>query len=158
LRFVNPTAGPIYINETDGTPYSVAQGTTTFSGPHDCTATCSSGCQCAQCGAPLPLVRRIPAGESYDTIWSGDYWERITCGGDPSCACDDQHWAALASYDVSLAGALAYTEWGGSGNPTDPNLLQGDLDPSAGTCTASKSVALSLSAATVEIPFACAVP
>ena len=158
LHFTNSTSGPIYVNETLGPSYGVTKGSTTFSGPHDCTPSCTSGCECAQCGAPLPQVRRIPAGQAYDYVWSGDYWNRIPCGSGATCACDDPHWAPFGTYRITLSGAPAYDDGGGSTNPNDPDLLQGALNAASGTCSATKVVTLAAAAATVEIPFSCSVP
>ena len=146
----------MYFDATLGFAYSVSQGSTTFSRPHDCTTPCSSGCGCGECGAPLPLVRRVPAGESYDIVWNGDYWEKITC--ESTCSCDQQLWAELASYHIAVQGALGYTGSGGSGSGSDPNLLEGSLDTTNGTCSADQAVPLTESPQTIVVELSWMMP
>jgi hypothetical protein len=159
VRFTNPTSGDVYVNLSLGLPWSVSDGTTVYDRPHDCTSSCSQGCSCAQCGAPAPRVQRIPAGQAIEVVWAGDYYEDKSCGsGGPGCHCDQEHTAAFGSYEISLSGALGYTPGGIGGTSTDPNVLSGDLDPSAGNCVATVTAVLDGEAKTVDAPFACSSP
>jgi hypothetical protein len=155
LRFVNPTSTDVYIDVTIGTRYGVAQGSTTFSGNHDCTAECGAACQCTFCGAPQPQIRRIVPGEWVETTWDGTHYTlEQACGNDTSCSCDVRHELPFGDYTITMSGAASASP---PGQPTaaDPDVFIGDLDPTWPACSATLVVTLGAEPQTLDVPFSC---
>jgi hypothetical protein len=155
LHFTNPSATDVYIDVTYGVPYALSHGGTEIRQRGDCTPLCEANCQCFACGAPQPLVRRIPAGGAVDVVWEGDFYERMeNACGDGQCSCEAQRFAEYGTYEASLSAALGVI--GGTSAANDPDLLTGaDVDTSAGSCTAAGSFLLDAQARSVEIAFNC---
>lgn len=154
LRFTNPSSADVYIDVTYGAPFAVLSGGNELRQRSDCTPLCEQNCQCYACGAPLPRVRKIPAGGFFDVIWEGDFYERIDNGCDSQCSCEQQRFAPYGTYEASLSAGLGVI--GGTPSAGDPDLLtDADVDATAGSCVAAGSFMLDAQARTVELAFNC---
>ena len=160
LRFKNTGASPVYVDATFGGPLAISSEShpEAYELGTQCTEACPISCEaCAQCGAPMPVVREIAAGGFFDIPWSGTYYTFQSCA-DSWCRCHEARLVLPGSYQAALSGALGLT---GPGTPVpqDPSLLRNtQIDPSKGTCSAAGAFEMSSTPSTVEIAFTCTTP
>ena len=155
LRFRNPTTADVFVDATYR-PYDLRQGDKVLAGSYDCVPSCGSGCSCYYCGAPMDVVRRIAPGAEWQVTWAGDWYELVQggCGGG-QCSCDRPHVAPFGATKVEIVGARGKTPAGGAPTPSDPDVYQGSVDTSVGTCTGTATFELDAEAKSVDVPFTC---
>ncbi len=120
-----------------------------------CTTPCSGECVCVMCDAPPPRAKKLAPGAFVEFTWDGQWFEMKKCG-DAACNCHEIRYVVPGDFEASLTGGLA--KLGGTPDPQDPTLYNNaSVDTSAGICTASGSFPIPAEA-TIELPFACAVP
>lgn len=155
LRFTNPTTADVFVDATYH-PYELRQSGKVLSTSHDCTPTCEASCQCYYCGAPQDLVRRIAPGGDWQVTWAGDWYEIVNggCGGG-ECSCARAHVAPFGSVQVEILGARGRQPPSGTATPSDPNVFQGTVDTSVGSCTGTATFELDAQDQSVDVAFAC---
>jgi hypothetical protein len=150
LRFQNKTSADIYVNGY-ATAKVTQQDGTILPGRTFCHSECNQ-CSCNTCGSQLPTVRRIEPGGSIDIVWKGDFFEPGRCTqGATNCNCDQTKYVVPGTYTVELGGARGRTS--DAGESLSPNIFEGD--PIGPVCKGTKTIGVTMSPQTIEIPFEC---
>lgn len=155
VAVANTSGADVFINATFGVLYALDDGPSAVHDRHDCTILCSDGCSCMQCGPPQDQVRRIPDGGSLDVTWDGYTYERVVCGDDVSCDCDQVSAPELGTYTFRLSGRLAMDPPDATATGSDPDLFVANLDATSDECTAELALELTESAQQVSASFTC---
>jgi hypothetical protein len=152
LRFANQTPGDVFLDVTYGEALDVVDGAGRSLERQEFCGTDCETCNRRVCGSPLHVVRKIAKGSTWETKWSGDFYE--SGKGDKDCTCQRRRLAEDGRYTITLKGRSAAQSLGAAvGN--DPNVLGGTVDPTSSDCVGTGVVTLGVAPSTADIAWSC---
>lgn len=155
LRFLNETAGDIFIDATHGVSLTIRSDHGELTRSRFCRDSCGEGCGCRHCEPPAPRVRAIRPGEAFDVEWRGEHVVPGRCASEAACDCDEERKARSGNYDFVLRGSRATLPARARPAGDDPSMLAATLDGSRGSCTARGVLSLGDGQSTYEVSFSC---
>lgn len=149
----NPTSAPVYFAWVGQRPeLDIEHQGQHLAMTRGCRMLCDEGCECMDCDAAPPIVRRLAPGDQHTFEWSGEWFELLACG---TCGCVRPRSAMPGDYDIAVAGARGYQSHGGTGAWNGDLLTNASLDPASSACQATFESALVEGAQTVTLTFVC---